>query len=100
MRQTAAGRPRIGPREDRIVEIDMGNETYRRLKMTRPGFVAAKSTTTNRFGLIVPVWGQKVKCIGPSAFEELIGSREEEPAGPTDRTAVAASFRHDFNTRL
>ena len=76
MRQTAAGRPRIGPREDRIVEIDMGNETYRRLKMTRPGFVAAKSTTTGKFLFIVPVWGQKVKGISPSALEELIGSGE------------------------
>ena len=30
----------------------------------------------------------------------MIGSREEEPAGPTDRTAIAASFRHDVDTRL
>ena len=74
--------------------IDMGNG----LKMARPRFIAVKSTTTNRFGLIVPVWGQKVKGISPSALEELVGSREQEPTGSTNRTAIAASFRHDFNT--
>ena len=46
----------------------------------------------------MPVGGQKVKGIGPGALEVLIGSREKEPARTTDRTAVAASFGHDFNT--
>ncbi len=64
------------------------------------GFIAVKRASTSRLGLILPVKGQKVKGIGPSALEVLIRSREEEPAGSTDRTAVAASFRHDFNTRL
>jgi len=59
-----------------------------------------KSPSASRSVLILPVRGQKVKGIGPSALEELIGSREEEPAGSTDRTAVAASFRHDLDTRL
>ena len=48
----------------------------------------------------MPVRGQEVKGIGPSALEVLIGSREEEPAGPTDRPAITASFGHDLNTRL
>ena len=68
--------------------------------MASPGFRAIKSTSASRFLLIVPVKGQKVKGIGPSALEVLIRSREEEPAGPTDRTAIATSFRHDVDTRL
>ena len=78
----------------------MGNDTCWGLKVASPRFVAIKRASTSRLGLILPVKGQKVKGIGPSALEVLIRSREEEPAGPTDRTAVAASFRHDFNTRL
>ena len=70
------------------------------LKMARPGFVAAKSASASRLVLILPVKGQKVKGIGPSPFEVLIGSREEEPAGSTDRTAIAASFGHDVDARL
>ena len=68
------------------------------LKMARPRFIAVKSTTTNRLGLILPVWGQKVKCIGPSALEVLIRSRKQEPARTTDRSTIAPGFRHDLNT--
>ena len=66
--------------------------------MASPGFAAVKSTSANRFQLILPVLGQKVKGIGPSPLEVNLGSREEEPAGPTDRTAITAGFRHDLNT--
>ena len=68
--------------------------------MARPGFSAIKSPSTSRFLLVLPVRGQKVKGIGPSAFEVLIRSREQEPAGSTDRTVVTASFRHDLDARL
>ena len=50
--------------------------------------------------MILPVLGQKVKGIGPSALEVSIGSREEEPAGTTNRTAIAARFRHNLDTSL
>ena len=65
--------------------------------MTGSGFVAVEGPLASRLGLILPVKGQKVKGIGPSALEELIRSREQEPAGSTDRTAVAASFGHDLD---
>jgi len=68
--------------------------------MARPGFGAVESASAIRSGLILPVRGKKVKGIGPSALEELIRSREEEPAGTADRTAIAASFRHDADARL
>ena len=68
--------------------------------MTSPGFVAVKSTSASRLVLILPVGGQKVKGVSPSPLEVLLRSREQEPAGPTDRTAVAAGFGHDLNTRL
>ena len=68
--------------------------------MASPGFAAIKIPSASRLGLILPVLGQKVKGIGPSALEELIGSREKEPTGSTDRTAIAARFRHDVDTRL
>ena len=68
--------------------------------MASSGFVAFRSTTGRGLVLIVPVLGQKVKGIGPSALEELIGSREKEPAGSTDRTAIATSFGHNLNARL
>ena len=63
-------------------------------------FIAVKRALSRRFVLIVPVWGQKVKGIGPGPFEELVRSREKEPAGPTDRAIVAAGFRHEVDTRL
>ena len=68
--------------------------------MASPRFVAIKSATASRFLLILPVKGQKVKCIGPGTFEIGVRSREEEPAGPTDRTAITTGFRHDLNARL
>ena len=70
------------------------------LKMARPRFVAVKSTSASGLVLILPVWGEKVKGIGPSPLEVGVGSREQEPAGPTDRTAIAASFGHDVDTGL
>jgi len=66
--------------------------------MASARFSAIESPSARRFGLSVPVRGQKVKGIGPSAFEILIGSREQEPAGPTDRAAIATSFGHDVDT--
>ena len=77
--------------------IDMGNDTCWGLKVSSSGFIAVKRASTSRLGLILPVKGQKVKGIGPSALEVLIRSREQEPAGSTDRTAVAASFGHDLD---
>ena len=68
--------------------------------MASPGFAAVKSPSARRLVLILPVWGQKVKGIGPSALEVLLRSREEKPAGSTDRTAVATRFRHDVDARL
>ena len=68
--------------------------------MASPGFAAVKSTSASGLLLILPVQGQKVKGIGPGPLEVLIGSREEEPAGPTDRRAIAASFGHDLDTRF
>ena len=59
-----------------------------------------KSPSTSGLGFILPVKGQKVKGIGPSAFEVLLRSREEKPAGSTNRAAIAPSFRHDVNARL
>ena len=70
------------------------------LKMASPKFAAVESPPTSRLVLILPVQGQKVKGISPSPFEVLIGSREQEPARSTDRTAIAAGFVHDLNTRL
>ena len=70
------------------------------LGMASPGFTAVKGASASRFLLILPVKGQKVKGIGPGSLEILTGSREEEPAGPTDRTAITAGFRHDLNTSL
>ena len=66
--------------------------------MASARFRAVESISANGFVLILPVVGQKVKGIGPSALEVLIRSREEEPTGSTDRTAIAAGFRHDLNT--
>ena len=70
------------------------------LIMTNTRLAAVKSTSASRLVLILPVKGQKVKGIGPSALEVLIRSREEKPAGSTNRAAIATSFRHDVNARL
>ena len=68
--------------------------------MTSPWFGAVKSTSTSGLVLILPVRGQKVKGVGPSPFEVLIGSREQEPARTSHRTAITARLRHDLNARL
>ena len=60
------------------------------LKMARPRFAAIKGASASRSLLILPVLGQKVKGISPSPLEVLIGSREQEPARTTDRTAITA----------
>ena len=60
--------------------------------MARSGFPAVKSTPADRFLLILPVWGQKVKGIGPSPLVVLIGSREQETARSADRTAITTSL--------
>ena len=66
--------------------------------MTSPGFATVKSTSASRFLLILPVKGQKVKGVSPGSLEVGVRSREEEPAGSTDRTVIAASFGHDVDT--
>ena len=71
-----------------------------RLKMASSRFVAIKSATASRFLLILPVKGQKVKCIGPGTFEIGVRSREEEPAGTTDRTAITDRLGHDLDISL
>ena len=64
--------------------------------MASPGFATVKSASASKLVLILPVWGQKVKAIGPGALEVLIRSREKEPAGTSDRTAITTGFRHAF----
>ena len=68
--------------------------------MASPGFATVKSPSASRFLLILPVKGQKVKGISPSPFEIGVRSKEKEPAGTTNRTAITASFRHDLDTSL
>ena len=68
--------------------------------MTGPRFAAVENPLANRLLLILPVDGQKVKGIGPSALEVLIRSREEEPARTSDRTAIATCFGHNLDTIL
>ena len=68
--------------------------------MASPRFGAIKSPSASGFLLILPVKGQKVKGISPSPFEIGVRSREEEPAGTTDRTVITTSFRHDVDTSL
>jgi len=63
-------------------------------------FIAVESTSARRFLLILPVCGQKVKGIGPSALEVLIGSRKEESAGSTNRALIAYCLGHDLDTGL
>ena len=50
--------------------------------------------------MLLPIEGQKVKGIGPSALEEGVRDREQEPARPPDGAAIAASWGHDVNTGL
>ena len=69
--------------------------------MASPGFGTMKSTSTGGWLLILlPVQGQKVKGVSPSAFEVLIRGREEKPAGTANRTAITARFRHEVDARL
>ena len=77
----------------------MGNGDHLiKMASTRP--TAIKSTSAGRLVLILPVKGKKVKCIGPSPLEVLIRSREHEPTWTGNRSAIAAGFRHDSDTRL
>ena len=66
--------------------------------MASPGFAAVKGPSASRLVLILPVKGQKVKGIGPSPLEVGFGSREQEPTGTTDRTAITAGLGHDLDT--
>ena len=59
-----------------------------------------KGASTSRLELVLPVWGQKVKGIGSSPLEVLIGSREQEPTRSTNRAAIATCLRHDLDTGL
>ena len=59
-----------------------------------------KGASTDRLVLILPVKGQKVKGIGPSPLEVLIGSREQEPTRTTDRTIITACFGHEVDASL
>ena len=50
--------------------------------------------------MLLPVKGQEIEGIGPSALEERIRDREQEPTGTPDGPAIAASFGHDIDTGL
>ena len=50
--------------------------------------------------MLLPIEGQKVEGIGPSALEEGVRNREQEPARTTDGSAIATSFGHDIDTGL
>ena len=50
--------------------------------------------------MLLPIEGQKVEGIGPSALEEGIRDREKEPAGASDWSAITTSFGHDIDTGL
>ena len=50
--------------------------------------------------LILPVQRQEVKAIGPSPFEVSVRSREEEPAGSTDRTIITDRLGHNLDISL
>ena len=50
--------------------------------------------------MLLPIEGQKVEGIGPSPLEEGVRDREQEPAGATNRAAIATSWRHNLNTLL
>ena len=50
--------------------------------------------------MLLPIERQKVEGIGPSALEEGIRDREQEPTGTTNRAAITTSLGHNFNTFL
>jgi len=50
--------------------------------------------------MLLPIERQKVKGIGPSALEEKVRDREQEPTGASDGPAIATSFGHDIDTGL
>ena len=81
-------------------EINWRPSVGNSLKMTSPRFIPVKRSSASKLVLILPVCRQKVKGVSPGPLEVGVGSREEEPAGPTDRTAIAASFGHDVDTGL
>ena len=64
--------------------------------MTRPGLAAVNSPSATGWLLIVAVRGLEVKGIGPSAFEELIGSREQEPVRTTITASLGMIRTHDL----
>ena len=68
--------------------------------MAGPGFISVESESIGRLVLFLPVEGQKVKGIGPGSLEANLRSREQEPAGTTDRTAITARLGHDVDARL
>ena len=68
--------------------------------MTSTWSTAVKSTSASRLVLILPVKGQKVKGISPSPLEVGVRSREQEPAGPTDRAVVIHRLGRDLDTSL
>ena len=59
-----------------------------------------KGASTDRLVLILPVKGQKVKGIGPSPLEVLIGNGEQEPTGTADRTAITDRLGHNLDISL
>ena len=50
--------------------------------------------------MLLPIERQKVEGIGPSALEEGIRDREQEPTGTPNRAAITTSLGHDLNTFL
>ena len=68
--------------------------------MAGPWFVAVESESTGRLVLFWPVGGKKIKGIGPGSLEANLRSREQEPAGPTDRTVVIHRLGRDLDTSL
>ena len=78
------------------------------LKVRRTGLsglmklIVSTKRTRMRGGslMLLPIEGQEIEGIGPSALEERVRDREQEPARPPDGAAIAASFRHDIDTGL
>ena len=64
--------------------------------MASPGLITVERASASKLVLILPVKGQKVKGIGPSPLEVLIGSGKEKPT----RTAITARFSHNLDTSL
>ena len=50
--------------------------------------------------MLLPIEGQKVEGIGPGPLEEGVRDREKEPTGPSNRSTITTSWRHDLNTLL